>query len=178
MTDTTPDKKLVDAAYVGPLEALAVKCGDGRIYTVPLADLAGVDASPIRRVSISPDGEAAHIEQFSGNRTEVPWGAVLNHAEPEYTFYPHLESDHEHEKRAEAGGRSTGVVIGECIRAERLKRSWTLERMSQLTGIKAPNLSRLEKGKHLPSLETLEKVAEAFDMPVAALVVASRTAGP
>ena len=49
--------------------------------------------------------------------------------------------------------------------------------MSGLTGLKVPNLSRLENGRHLPSLETLEKVADAFGMPVAALVVARRTAG-
>jgi transcriptional regulator with XRE-family HTH domain len=91
---------------------------------------------------------------------------VLYHAEPEYAFY-----------QADPDARSTGAVIGEHIRAERLQRSWTLEKMSKLTGLKVPNLSRLENGRHLPSLETLEKVADAFGMPVAALVVVRRTAG-
>ena len=90
---------------------------------------------------------------------------MLHHAEPDYAFF-----------RRPGPAESTGAVIGERIRAERLKRSWTLDRMSKLTGLKVPNLSRLESGRHLPSLETLEKVADAFDVPVAALVAAQRPA--
>ena len=36
--------------------------------------------------------------------------------------------------------------------------------------MKRPNLSRLEHGQHLPSLETLERVAAALAVPVAELV--------
>jgi len=35
----------------------------------------------------------------------------------------------------------------------------------------------LENGKHLPSLETLERVADAFGVPVAALVSERQTVG-
>jgi transcriptional regulator with XRE-family HTH domain len=37
--------------------------------------------------------------------------------------------------------------------------------------MKRPNLSRLEHGKHLPSLETLEQLADALEVPVAQLLV-------
>ena len=148
------------------LAALAVKFVNGRVYAVALADLDGLDASPVDRVSLSSDGYAVLVEQRSGNRVDIPWDVVLYHSEPEYVYY-HADRD----------DRGTGVAIGEHIRAERLKRAWTLEKMSQLTGLKVPNLSRLEKGRHLPSLETLEKVADAFGMPVAALVVARRAVG-
>jgi len=33
-----------------------------------------------------------------------------------------------------------------------------------------PNLSRLEHGRHLPSLDTLERIAEALEVPIAALL--------
>jgi hypothetical protein len=154
---TLSDTKLAAVAYVDALAALAVKFVDGRVYAVALTDLEGVDSSPVERVSLGSDGYAALLEQRSGNRIEIPWDVVLYHAEPEYAFYGQRDSDE----------RSTGEAIGEHIRAERLKRSWTLENLSRLT----------ENGRHLPSLETLERVADAFGMPVAALVVARRTAG-
>ena len=162
------DGRLAAVAYVDALAALAVRFVDGRVYAVALTDLEGVDNSPVVQVSLGFDGYAAVIEQGSGNRVEVPWDVVLYHCEPEYAFY---------RERHAAAERSTGAAIGELIRAERVKRSWTLESMSKLTGLKVPNLSRLENGKHLPSLETLEKVAEAFGLPVAALVATQRTAG-
>lgn len=161
------ETRLAAVAYVDALAALAVKFVDGRVYAVALTDLEGVDSSPVERVTLSSDGYAALLEQRSGNHIEIPWDVVLYHAEPEYAFY----------HRRDPGEGSTGAAIGEHVRFERLKRSWTLEKMSLLTGLKVPNLSRLENGKHLPSLETLEKVADAFGIPVAALVVARRTAG-
>ena len=159
------ETRLSAVAYVDALTALVVKFADGHVYAVALADVEGVDSSPVDRVSLGSDGYAALIEQRSGNRIEVPWDVVLHHAEPDYAFF-----------RRPGRGESTGAVIGGRIRAERLKRSWTLDRMSKLTGLKVPNLSRLESGRHLPSLETLEKVADAFDVPVAALVAAQRPA--
>jgi DNA-binding XRE family transcriptional regulator len=175
---TTPsDTRLAAVAYVDPLAALAVKFVDGRVYAVALSDLEGVDSSPVERVSLSSDGYAALLEQRSGNCIEIPWDVVLYRAEPEYAFYHQRASGDEGGEDAGPDARNTVAVIGEHIRAERQKRSWTLERMSRLTGLKVPNLSRLENGRHLPSLETLEKIADAFDMPVAALVVVRRTAG-
>jgi DNA-binding XRE family transcriptional regulator len=166
MMATLSETRLAAVAYVDALAALAVKFVDGRVYAVALTDLEGVDSSPVERASLSSDGYAALLEQRSGKRIEIPWEVVLYHAEPEYAFYRQGDSDE----------RSTGEAIGEHIRTERLKRSWTLENLGRLTGLKVPNLSRLENGRHLPSLETLEKVADAFGMPVAALVVARRTA--
>ncbi|MBI4218826.1 MAG: helix-turn-helix transcriptional regulator, partial [Chloroflexi bacterium] len=39
-------------------------------------------------------------------------------------------------------------------------------------GMHRPNLSRLEAGRHEPSLDILEKVANALGVPVADLVAA------
>ena len=44
--------------------------------------------------------------------------------------------------------------------------------LAHRTGLQAPNLSRLESGKHMPSMETLERVAEALDMRMADLASA------
>ena len=119
------------------------------------------------------DGDAAAIEQFSGNRLEVPWDVVLYHADPTYPYRrPEPGSPEELERRR------VDQVIGERVRRERRARKWTLADLSSRTGIKVPNLSRLERGKHTPSLDTLEKVADAFEVPVAALIAQRTWAGP
>jgi len=39
--------------------------------------------------------------------------------------------------------------------------------------MKRPNLSRLESGKHQPSLETMERIAEALGVTVAEILTKS-----
>lgn len=173
MTATTFDIHISDVAYVDGMATLVVKFVDGRVYAVSLAELEGADAGRVTGVSVGSDGYAATVEQESGNRFEVPWDVVLYHAEPGYPFYKHSVAAREAENGAD-GDRPK--KIGERVRAERALRRWTLADLSARTGIKVPNLSRLENGRHLPSLETLERVAEAFGVPVAALVVSSNAA--
>jgi transcriptional regulator with XRE-family HTH domain len=48
----------------------------------------------------------------------------------------------------------------------------TQTELAERTGIKRPNIARIEAGKHRPSLDTLEKIAEALNLTVAALVAA------
>jgi DNA-binding XRE family transcriptional regulator len=156
--------RLSDVVYVDILATLVFKFVDGRVCAVLLGALEGIDASSVTRVSLSSDGYAALVEQESGNRVEVPWDVVLYHAEPRYPYYKDGRTDKSGQQRAE--------TIGRRIRSQRTERRWTLGELSRRTGIKPPNLCRLEKGRHTPSLETLEKVADAFGMPVAALVSA------
>ncbi len=51
------------------------------------------------------------------------------------------------------------------IREERRKRGWSLTRVSMLTGIAYPDLSRMERG-HIPAYPGWrKKLAKAFYMP-------------
>ena len=163
----TFDERISDAAFVDGMAALVVKFVDGRVYAVSLAELEGADASRVTRVSLCSDGYAVAIEQESGNRLDVPWDVVLYHAEPRYPFYKHGDDAQMRENERDLSQRR----IGARVRAERAERGWTLADLSVRTGIKVPNLSRLEKGVHMPSLETLERIADAIGVPVVALVV-------
>jgi DNA-binding XRE family transcriptional regulator len=165
-------KHLADVEYVGKMEAVVFRFADGRIFGVPVLQLEGLDGSPVTRVYLSSYGYAATIEQFSGNRLEVPWDVVLYHADP---TYPYRKPDPG--SPGESDRRRVDQIIGERVRRERRARKWTLADLSSRTGIKVPNLSRLEKGKHTPSLDTLEKVADAFGVPVAVLVAQRSWAG-
>jgi len=109
------------------------------------------------------DGEAFRVRQRSGNEYEVAWDFVLYHQEPSYPYHKGKASQQE----AEAGRAER---IGARIRQERGARGWSLGELAQRTGMHPPNLSRVESGKHVPSLETLERLARALNVRVADLV--------
>ena len=75
-------RRLAGVEYLGKMEAVVFRFEDGRIFGVPVGELQGLDESPVKRVFISFHGHEATIEQFSGNRLEVPWDVVLYHADP------------------------------------------------------------------------------------------------
>jgi len=58
------------------------------------------------------------------------------------------------------------------------RRSWRLreakgftqEKLADSVGMMRSNISRIEAAKHRPTLETLEKIAQALDVSVADLV--------
>lgn len=157
--------RLVDVEYVGKMQVIVFRFEDGRIFGVPLQELEGIDGTPVTRTFLVYDGDAAVVEQFSGNRLEVPWDVVRYHADPTYPYRkPEPGSPEEQERHR------LDQLIGERVRRERRARKWTLADLSSLTGIKVPNLSRLEKGKHSPSLDTLIRVADAMGLPVVALI--------
>jgi transcriptional regulator with XRE-family HTH domain len=48
----------------------------------------------------------------------------------------------------------------------------TITALAQTSGMERPNLSRLEHGKHVPSLDTLERIAKALRVSVVELIAA------
>ncbi|OGW75365.1 MAG: hypothetical protein A2Z72_06920 [Omnitrophica bacterium RBG_13_46_9] len=64
----------------------------------------------------------------------------------------------------------SGEEIGNRIKKIRKTKKITQSELAKNTGILRANISRLEKGKHSPNLETLEKIADALGIPVSNLV--------
>ena len=62
-----------------------------------------------------------------------------------------------------------GLTLGHRIHAMRESRDWTLETLSENTGLSKAYLSRLEAGDRQPSIATLGVVADAFGVSIAAL---------
>jgi transcriptional regulator with XRE-family HTH domain len=58
------------------------------------------------------------------------------------------------------------IDVGSRLRAFRKKKGISLNKLSQITGIAASNLSCIELNKSSPTLITLVKIAEAFDARV------------
>lgn len=53
--------------------------------------------------------------------------------------------------------------LGRQIRIARTERSWTLKDLSEASGISVSQLSSIERGSHLPSVESLLDIAAALD---------------
>ena len=61
------------------------------------------------------------------------------------------------------------VRLGSRLKTLRNARGWTLDELADLTDLSSPYLSRLEAGDRQPSLAALISLAQAFEMPLAAL---------
>jgi len=53
--------------------------------------------------------------------------------------------------------------LGQRIRMERADRKWTLKELSEHAGVSVSQLSSIERGTHLPSLDSLLLIATALD---------------
>jgi FixJ family two-component response regulator len=58
--------------------------------------------------------------------------------------------------------------LGRQIRLARTERGWTLKELSEACGISVSQLSSIERGTHLPSLESLVQIAGALERPPSA----------
>lgn len=55
--------------------------------------------------------------------------------------------------------------VGHAIRHQRKLRNWSQEELATLTGRSIEMINRLERGRIAPSIETLEKLEEVFQVP-------------
>ena len=161
--DPQARQNIVDVSYGEAARVATVRMGSGRVYVLRLDDIPGIDASPVMKCTVSRNRRYFWITQASGNKVDVQWDTVLYHCEPEYEYYKG------HVKHDEA---ATAVRIGERVRKLRLAGKMTAAELARRAGMQRPNLTRLEGAKHVPSLETVEKVAKALGVTVADLVTA------
>ncbi|MBI2906978.1 MAG: helix-turn-helix domain-containing protein [Chloroflexi bacterium] len=160
LVDPESRTRIAEVIYVAGIEAFFIRMGNARTYLLPLRELAEVDSSPVIRTSVARDRQYFRVMQASGNRLEVPWDVILYHCEPEYEYYKGKQPLEDDSTRR----------IGEKVRQMRMARGLSVEALARKAGMQRPNLSRLEHGKHRPSLETLERVARALGVGVAEMV--------
>lgn len=66
-------------------------------------------------------------------------------------------------------------MIGETLRLLRIFNDYTMTEMAQKIGLSQSYLSELESGKKKPSLEIIEKYANAFEMKPSTLLLFSES---
>ena len=160
--DSEAWKKIDSVRFLEEARGFVVRMYSGKTYMLKLVDIDETDDSPIEQVEPSDDGYYFEVTQSSGNRFEVPWDDILYHCEPGYAYY---KGSQNRDTDVDRGAR-----IGRTVRELRTARGLNVSQLAESAGMKRPNVSRLEHGRHLPSLETLERLADALDMPVARLL--------
>ncbi len=157
-------RRIIDVTFVKSGRVLSFTFADGCRYSLPLSALPSADGSAVNEITLLLNGSAASMLQSSGNRFEVPWDYVLHWADENYDY--HRAGPAVFATREESARRIAGRV-----RAQRKKRGLTQQQLADLTGIRRPNIARLEGGAHAASLETLERLAAALETTVVDLVV-------
>lgn len=155
--------RIRDVIFAAGRDTFLIVFRSGRTYKLPKRLIPNLDKTDIKRVRVRDDGSAFVVEQDSGNSSEIPWDFVLYHLEPDYEHYKGRDEG----KRLE---RLTAQRIGRRLKELRAGLGLTASEVAARSGIRRPNISRIERGKHAPSLETLERIADALGIPVAALV--------
>ncbi len=112
------------------------------------------DLSEVLDVYIEGDGEVFTVIQATGNEFSVPWDAVET-----------LAGGRDKEADPEVGKR-----IGQRIRSLRQQLKLTQAELAGLSGLKRPNISRLENGTHVPSIALIERLAESLKVDISDLV--------
>ncbi len=62
------------------------------------------------------------------------------------------------------------IALGKKIRSLRLSRGWTQEKLAEYADLHVSYIVLLEKGANRATIETLEKLAKAFDISISELV--------
>jgi transcriptional regulator with XRE-family HTH domain len=65
-------------------------------------------------------------------------------------------------------------IVGENIKRLRERKMWTQQELSDLTGISQATISHVEKGHRWPSIETVEILADWFDVDPSELFQANK----
>jgi transcriptional regulator with XRE-family HTH domain len=68
--------------------------------------------------------------------------------------------------------------FGVAVRRMRERHAWSQERLAEQAGLNRSYIGEIERGAAIASIVTLEKLATAFSVPIAALLPSVRVAGP
>ena len=105
-------------------------------------------------VYIEGDGEVFTVIQVSGNEFSVPWDVVQS-----------LATGKERDQNMDIG-----VRIGKRVKAYRKQRGLTQDQLAKMAGVKRPNISRLEAGKHVPGIIFIQRLADCLQVKISELI--------
>ena len=66
------------------------------------------------------------------------------------------------------GAPAAEVNVGQCLRAMRDERDWSIRELAERSGLAMNTLSLIENAKTSPSVSTLQQIARALDVPITA----------
>ena len=157
--DLDMDKKFAKIEYLEKERVFACTFKNMKTYFLNRKDIPEDDGSKIKTYRRSGDNHCFMVLLVSGKEYMIPWDFVLHICQKKSDFF----------KDKPIKGISS-EEIGKRIKKERGLKKLKQKDLAGETGILRANIARIEKGKHYPSLETLERIAGALEIPVAKLL--------
>lgn len=156
------DKKFEKVEYLEQENVFACTFKNRKTYFLSRKDIPDDDGTKIKNLDIDEDGYHFTVYLESGVKYEMVWDFVRYICDEKYEYY----------KNKTAEGISSKEIGSRICEAREIRR-FTQEELAKKAGILRANIARIEGGKHYPSLETLDKIAEALEVPVAKFLVKS-----
>jgi len=153
---------VADNAYRWMVEAVferdfvRISFANGDRFRFPLAGLGRTAKLQVRRATIAPDGMSIEIPAAGrGEAVELPWDLVRAECDPVFA------------DQARAAKAATASSIGRKI--GRLRRHAGLSQAALATRarIARATVNRIERGRLLPEISTLRRVARALGLRLA-----------
>lgn len=154
------DRKFERVDYLESERVFACTFKDMKKYFLKRDDISDNVDGKVAHIIVDEAGHHFTIKYASGEQSIIPWDFVKSICDEKYEYYN--------------GNNRTNVSaieIGQKIKKHRQSLKLTQEELETKTGIKRANIARIETGKHSPSLETLEKLAQALNVPVVHFIV-------
>ena len=148
------ESRIWAASYDPKRDAFRVAMEDGQIFLLqrPIPE---DDLSEVLDVHIEGDGEVFTVLQVSGNEYSVPWDVIKDIASG----------------KKRTPDNQVGKRIGQRVKELRKKRGLTQNQLAKMSGIKRPNISRLEAGTHVPGILLIECLAESLKVKISDLII-------
>lgn len=155
MIDSDMEKKFDKITYLEQENVFACTFRNNEIFFLNRKDISDDDGTEIKNCVIDKDGYLFVVNLASGKKYEIVWDFVRAICDEKYEY-------HKSKQRAHVSSKVIGDKISKIRKLKKIKQ----EDLAKKSGILRANISRIEGGKHSPSLETLEKIADALKVPV------------
>jgi len=144
--------------------AVRITFANGDRFRFPLARLGPRGTLQVGRASIAPDGMSLEIPVARREeKVELPWDLVRAECDPDFADHVRASED------------ATAVSVGRKIAELRRGAGLSQDALARRARIARATVNRIERGRLLPELSTLRRIARALGMSLPDLVMAGST---
>jgi DNA-binding Xre family transcriptional regulator len=160
---TTPAvADLLSCAYDQQAQSLLVLYSDKRLVSLRLSALKDLPNSALCGWQVDEFRRGIELQFENGGSTSFSSEFALYTSDSSYRAAVQLEH----------GGETLGLAARSAtrIKAARLAKGWSMAELGRRAQMAAPNIHRVESGKHQANFSTLERLAAALGLKIAELV--------
>lgn len=159
VTSLDPESVL-EIRYSRSDSSLWIEFGDGLSGSVRPSDLGFDDPGELRleTAAIGPHPSMVQVLDRAGSVIDIDSGSIRALLDPPFA------------RKIAVEAQASSLNLGERVRAQRLRRGVTQAQLAERTGLDQAILSKLERGKHQPRWDTIQRYAQGLELSPEALL--------